>query len=379
MSGLEGLDVICFSHLRWNFVYQRPQHLLSRIAKTNRVFFVEEPEFDDGIYYDVIKHSDNLWVIVPHLSRAMDESAVIDHQKEFLLRLLSNMNISHYALWYYTPMALLISEHLQPMVTIYDCMDELTAFKFAPQALKQLEYDLFQKADVVFTGGQSLYEAKKNQHHNIYPFPSSVDFDHFFQGRKRTTDPPDQEGIPHPRFGFHGVIDERMDLQLIEEVAAIKSEWHFVFVGPVVKINESDLPKRDNIHYLGKKEYRDLPSYLAGWDVAIMPFALNESTRYISPTKTPEYLAAGKPVISTPISDVVKQYFGVVHFADSAQDFIKVAEQDIENSTVWLKAVDKILSENSWDKTWAQMEKIITDARQSAQDRNNLKDLQEYV
>lgn len=379
MNGFEGMDVICFSHLRWNFVYQRPQHLMSRLAKSNRIFFVEEPEFDDGIYYDVVQRSENLWVIVPHLSRTMDESNMIEHQREFLLRLLSNMNIRRYAVWYYTPMALLISDHLQPIVTIYDCMDELSAFKFAPHAITQLEYRLLQKADVVFTGGQSLYEAKKNQHHNIYPFPSSIDFNHFVQARTCNVEPQDQSSIPHPRFGFYGVIDERMDLQLLAEVATAKRDWHFILIGPVVKIDERELPRLDNIHYLGKKEYGELPSYLSGWDVAIMPFALNESTRYISPTKTPEYLAAGKPVISTPILDVVKQYFDVVQFADSAQDFIKVAENYVENSPAWLEAVDKILSGNSWDKTWAQMEKIIIEALNKSENRNNLKDLQEYV
>lgn len=379
MNEHDGIDVICFSHLRWNFVYQRPQHLMSRFAKTSRVFFVEEPEFDDGVYYDVMQQSENLWVIVPHLSRTMDEAMIIAHQKEFLLRLLSDMNVKRYVAWYYTPMALLISDHLQPLVTIFDCMDELSAFKFAPQALKELERELLQKADVVFTGGQSLYEARKDQHHNIYPFPSSIDFEHFFRARQLKFDPEDQKMIPHPRFGFYGVIDERMDLHLLEEVAKAKSDWHFVLIGPVVKINEQDLPRFDNIHYLGKKEYNDLPSYLAGWDVAIMPFALNESTRFISPTKTPEYLAAGKPVISTPILDVVKQYSSVVHFANSAEDFIAVASNDIGNSTEWLTSVDEILSENSWDKTWQQMRTIIEKALQSAQSSNNLKDLQEYV
>jgi UDP-galactopyranose mutase len=192
-----------------------------------------------------------------------------------------------------------------------------------------------------------------------------------------TTDPEDQETIPHPRFGFYGVIDERMDLRLLEEVAKARRDWHFILIGPVVKISESDLPRYENIHYLGKKDYSDLPTYLSGWDVAIMPFALNESTRYISPTKTPEYLAAGKPVISTPILDVVKQYSNVVHFANSAEEFIKVAE-NIENSATWMKAVDAILSENSWDKTWEQMRKIIIEALKKTQS-NNLKDLQEYV
>lgn len=379
MNDFEGVDVICFSHLRWNFVYQRPQHLMTRLSKKNRVFFVEEPLFNEEIHYDVLKQGENLWIIVPHLSRAMDESAIIEHQREFLSRLLNNMNINQYAVWYYTPMALLISDHLQPLVIIYDCMDELSAFKFAPQALKELELKLLNKSNVVFTGGQSLYEAKKSQHHNIYPFPSSIDFNHFFQARTFKDEPEDQKAIPHPRFGFYGVIDERMNLHLLEEIAKRRKDWHFILIGPVVKINDKDLPQLDNIHYLGRKEYNALPAYLAGWDVAIMPFALNESTRYISPTKTPEYLAGGKPVISSPILDVVKQYSEVVHFANSADDFIRVAENDIENSPTWLGEVDKLLSENSWDKTWTQMEKIIINALQKVKNKFNTTDRQQYV
>lgn len=380
MSAFEGVDVICFSHLRWDFVYQRPQHLMTRLSKKNRVFFVEEPHFDNTMHYDVIRKTENLWVIVPHLASEMNESAVIDHQREFLSRLLVKMNVRQYAAWYYTPMALLISDHLRPLITIYDCMDELSAFKFAPQALKDLEHKLINKADVVFTGGQSLYEAKKNQHHNIHPFPSSIDFSHFFRARTHRDEPDDQKKIPHPRFGFYGVIDERMNLNLLEKVARRVKDWHFILIGPIVKIDEKDLPRLDNIHYLGKKEYSQLPFYLAGWDVAIMPFALNESTRYISPTKTPEYLAGGKPVISSPIVDVIKQYSTVVHFANTEDDFIKVAENDIQKSAAWLAQVDSILSENSWDMTWARMEQLIIKAIEDVKNKVNIKkDLQEYV
>ena len=378
MSAFEGVDLICFSHLRWNFVYQRPQHLMSRIAKTNRVFFFEEPIFDNGMHYDVNKN-EGVFIIVPHLTHGMSDDQILDHQRDFLSGLLVDMNIHRYVLWYSTPMALPISDHLQPLIRIYDCMDELSGFKFAPQALKQLEEKLMSLADIVFTGGHSLYEAKKNLHHNIYPFPSSIDYDHFSKARSIINEPADQENIPHPRFGFYGVIDERMNMELLAEVAARKKDWHFVLIGPVVKINEYDLPRLDNIHYLGMKNYQELPSYLAGWDVAIMPFALNESTRYISPTKTPEYLAAGKPVISTPITDVIRHYYGVVNFAATAQDFIQVAERDIQYDDLWLHQVDTLLAENSWDKTWNRMNGLIEDAIRRAENNINLKNQQVYV
>ena len=312
-----------------------------------------------GVHFEIRQQSQNLWVIVPHLPAGMDEESIHTHQRAFLSRLLVTMKIERYCTWYYTPMALKISDHLRPAITVYDCMDELSAFKFAPPDLAHLERQLMKRANVVFTGGYRLFEAKKNQHPNIHPFPSSIDFEHFFQARKISEDPQDQALIPHPRFGFHGVIDERLDLSLIKEIALSKKDWHFILIGPVVKISEDDLPRLENIHYLGMKNYQELPNYLAGWDVAIMPFSLNESTRFISPTKTPEYLAGGKPVISTCILDVVRHYSSVVNFISTAGEFIACAENDILPNEEWLAKVDKILSENSWDRTWKRMNEII--------------------
>lgn len=355
-------DVICFSHLRWDFVYQRPQHLMSRIAKTHRVFFVEEPIFGDQIYLDIQQRDENLWVIVPHLSHEMDEERKRSCQQEFLLKLVNTMAVENYITWYYTPMALPLGEYLSPLSTVYDCMDELAAFKFAPIVLKTLEQQLLQKADVVFTGGYSLYEAKRDQHLNIHPFPSSIDFDHFSKARRPVDEPADQASIPHPRIGFCGVIDERMDIELIGDIARKRKDWNIVMIGPVVKIDENSLPRLDNIHYLGMKKYEDLPTYFSGWDMAIMPFAINESTRFISPTKTPEYLAAGRPVISTPIHDVVRHYSSVVNIASTSADFVSAGERILEHGNVCLKRVDEILAETSWDRTWKKMEKIITKA-----------------
>jgi UDP-galactopyranose mutase len=261
-------------------------------------------------------------------------------------------------------MALSIGNHFSPKIIIYDCMDELSLFKNAPAVLKEQEKELFNKADLVFTGGYNLYNAKRESHHNVYPFPSSIDKQHFIQAREITIDPLDQEHIPHPRFGFYGVIDERFDIELIREVAERKPDWHFVILGPVVKIDPETLPKMQNIHYPGIKNYEELPKYLAGWDVAIIPFLRNDSTKYISPTKTPEYLAGGKPVISTSIIDVVTPYGKnkLVHIADTADEFIAAAEIELnrQDREVWLEKIDMFLSQNSWDKTWNSMMQHIT-------------------
>jgi UDP-galactopyranose mutase len=269
------------------------------------------------------------------------------------------MKIEKYFSWYYTPMALFFTEHLNPEFVVYDCMDELSAFKFAPPELREREQQLFTKADVVFTGGHSIYEAKKDKHPNIHPFPSSIDKEHFERARTIEKDTPDQVNIPHPRFGFAGVIDERLDIDLIAQVAQQKPDWNFIMIGPVVKIDPASLPKLPNIHYLGGKDYKLLPDYIGGWDIALIPFALNDSTKFISPTKTPEYLAGGKPVISTPIRDVVRPYGekGLVHIAATPEELIAHAEQELQNTNKenWLKKVDSFLAGNSWDRTWSQM------------------------
>jgi glycosyltransferase involved in cell wall biosynthesis len=364
---LQNIDLVCFSHLRWGFVFQRPNHLLSRFSKHQRVFFIEEPIFHDGEdKLQIENYNENLFVITPHIKGGLPEDEVHNRQRKFINKLFTNMNIDKYFSWYYTPMALPFTDHLSPDVVVYDCMDELSAFKFAPPQLAFLEKELLKKADVVFTGGQSIYEAKKDTHHNIFAFPSSIDKHHFGKARKIKQDPEDQKHIPHPRFGFFGVIDERFDIELIDAVAKAKPEWQFILLGPIVKIDPESLPKYSNVHYLGGKKYEELPDYLAGWDIAMVAFAMNESTKFISPTKTPEYLAAGKPVISTPIRDVVRPYGDnkLVHIVSTPNEFIKAAEKELgkKRKASWLKKVDDFLLYNSWDRTWGQMVRHIEDA-----------------
>jgi len=308
---------------------------------------------------------ENLWTVIPQLRDEGSTNEKSLRQETLLKSFFTERNIEKYVFWYYTPMSLETTSSFSPELVIYDCMDELSAFKFAPLSLKNNEEKLFNIADLVFTGGHSLFESKKHKHKEIYPFPSSIDKEHFAQARMAMPEPADQESIPHPRLGFYGVIDERMDIELIGVVAKNKPDWHFVIIGPVVKIDSNSLPKHNNIHYLGSKSYNELPGYLSGWDIALIPFALNESTRFISPTKTPEYLAAGKPVISSSIQDVVNPYGKneLVHIADTPEEFISAAEKElnITDHIPWLNAVDAFLVENSWDHTWNQMRTLIND------------------
>jgi UDP-galactopyranose mutase len=339
---------------------------MSRCARERRVFFVEEPVFGDKIpRLDISRRDCGVWVVVPHLPAGLNEDeATIAQQSLLLDELFVEYGIGEYILWYYTPMAMAFTWHLEPLAVVYDCMDELSAFKGAPAALKRREAELLQRADLVFTGGYSLYEAKCHLHPNIHPFPSSIDPAHFRQARKWAIEPPDQTVIPSPRLGFFGVIDERMDQTLLAGVADARPDWQFIMIGPVVKIDPEQLPRRANIHYLGAKSYEDLPAYLSGWDVAMLPFARNESTKYISPTKTPEYLAAGVPAISTSIRDVVHPYGqqGLVKIADAVPEFVASAEELMGQGfdyLKWLEEVDEALAFNSWDGTWARMMELV--------------------
>lgn len=367
-NNLRALDaVICLSHLRWDFVYQRPQHLMSRFARVKPVYFFEEPIFsDDPTHLDISRRDENLFVAVPHISHADRENKnVIDIQRGMLNDLLSEKDFSSYLLWFYTPMAMDFAAELEPAVTVFDCMDELSAFKFAPPELIENEKRVMEKAQLVFTGGYSLYEAKRDRHPKVFAFPSSIDVGHFTQARENAVEPEDQRNIPNPKLGFCGVIDERFDTKLLAEMAAMRPDWNFVMIGPVVKISDDDLPKAANIYYLGSKDYQELPAYFSGWDIALMPFAMNESTRFISPTKTPEYLAAGKPVISTAIRDVVHPYGenGLIEIASTAEEFVAAADRIFSGyPDEWAEQRDTFLSQISWDKTWVEMAGMIDKA-----------------
>jgi glycosyltransferase involved in cell wall biosynthesis len=279
-------------------------------------------------------------------------------QRDLLDQYLDENGIDEFSVWYYTPMALRFSDHLAPVTTIYDCMDELSAFRGAPVEMVAQETRLFSRADVVFCGGASLYASKRKQHPNVHLFPSSIDREHFAAARRALAYPDDQASIPRPRIGYYGVLDERLDRELLAGVAALHPEWHFVLIGPIVKIPESELPHAANIHYLGQKEYAELPRYLANWEIAMLPFAQNESTRFISPTKTPEYLAGGKPVVSTPIQDVIRPYgeSGLVKIANGPEQFSSAIEQLLNGpGEDWLTRVDGMLVDMSWDRTFEGM------------------------
>lgn len=337
---------------------------MTRCAQGNRVFFWEEPLFDvSEAFLEIREAIPNLKVVIPHLPSGLDEQETCRIQEWLLAEMISEYSLQDFIAWYYTPLALEFSRKTTPVAIVYDCMDELSGFRGASPALRTAEAELFRRADLVFTGGKSLYEGKRRQHPAVHCFPSSIDRQFFETARQIGTDIEEQASIPHPRLGFCGVIDERMDMDLLAAIADARPNWHFVMLGPVVKISDSELPKRPNIHYLGSKEYHSLPLYFAGWDVGVLPFARNEATRFISPTKTPEYLAAGLPAVSTPIMDVVEPYgrLGLVEIGETAEEWLESLQRAIASrySRERLARVDKFLKDMSWDGTWQQMSHLL--------------------
>jgi protoporphyrinogen oxidase/glycosyltransferase involved in cell wall biosynthesis len=352
--------VIVFCHLRWDFVFQRPQHLMTRLAQYHNIVFIEEPVYQEGeSYLKTYTPAPNITVVQPHTP--VQAAGFHDDQIPVLQPLLAKLASSgeNPIVWFYTPMALPLLQSLHPSLVVYDCMDELSAFKNAPKQLLQRETALLNIADVVFTGGPSLYEAKKTRHANAHCFASSVDVAHFARALDRATSHPEQGAIPAPRLGFYGVIDERFDTELLGKLAAAHPEWQLVMVGPVLKIDPLALPKAPNIHYLGQHSYDDLPRFLAGWDLALLPFALNESTRFISPTKVLEYMAAELPIVSTAITDVKKPYAHVVAVADDHDAFIRACEavlaQSPEARSANVEAMRAVVANTSWDRTVEDM------------------------
>jgi protoporphyrinogen oxidase/glycosyltransferase involved in cell wall biosynthesis len=370
MAAAAGLQsIVVFSHLRWDFVFQRPQHLLTRLARRYRIYFFEEPIPEAAAdHLEVSEPASNVFVCRPHSTHASHgfHDGQIPTLQKLLGELIEREQIRDYAVWFYSPMALPLMKDLQPKATVYDCMDELSAFRNAPRQLLQRENALLKVADVVFTGGPSLFRAKRDRHPSVHCFPSSVDAAHFRRPDLRTSEHPLQRSLAKPRLGYYGVIDERIDLELLAALADATPHWQVCLVGPQAKVDPASLPRRANLHYFGQQPYEDLPHFVAGWDVCLQPFALNEATRYISPTKTLEYMAAERPIVSTPITDVVEPYGNCVYIAEGAKAFVAACDRALRASDAELEArfelMRGVLAGTSWEQTADAMAMLLEKA-----------------
>ena len=355
------LDIVCLSHLRWDFVYQRPQHLMARFASRHRVFFVEEPIPSRGRdTLGITSRRCGAEVLVPQLQHYDCERDVDEAQQALVREHLALRGVVNPMLWYTTPMALGFTRAINPAAVVYDCMDELSAFLGAPPRLTERELELFARADLVFTGGRSLYQAKRRHHREVHAFPSSVDAEHFSRARaRRASRPPDVDSL---QVGFMGVVDERFDVALLDAVADARPNWRVTIVGPVVKIDPVTLPRRPNVTYVDLCPYDDLPRHLEEFDVAMIPFVRGPVTRFLSPTKLLEYFASGLPVVSTSVPDVVEPFAreGHVFIADDSDAFVAAIEAAAaRDRSALLCRYDDLIAHTSWDRTWTSMAALI--------------------
>lgn len=377
-------SILVHCHLRWDFVWQRPQQIFSRLAQHHHILFLEDPIEGAGRpRLQITSPQPNIVRVVPVLPGHAG-AMTVDAQNLTTLGLLQQAllddpllqgRFSHPIQWFYSPMAARVfMDQFDAKAVVYDCMDELANFKFAPPDLGQREAELLAQADIVFTGGQQLFQAKSQHHGNTHFFGCGVDVAHFGRARLASTPTPaDMADLPRPVIGYFGVIDERLDYDLIAGLADRFPSASVVMVGPLAKVNPDDLPKLPNIHWMGQRAYTDLPNIVKAFDVCIMPFALNAATEFINPTKTLEYMAAGKPIVSTAVRDVVRNFTPIVAVAYSHDDFaaavVEALPGEFGTSQTQLdllaQGVDRAAGA-TWDATVSDMRTLMLRAATSA-------------
>jgi glycosyltransferase involved in cell wall biosynthesis len=371
------IPVIVHCHLRWDFVWQRPQHIFSRLAAHHPVLFIEEPLCERGEpRLRISQPAPGLVRVVPILPPR--EDAGVDADCRLILPMLEQALRAHALIagrfdrpvqWFYSPMtAPAFLGCFNSACVVYDCMDELANFRFAPPDIGERERVLLAAADVVFTGGYQLFAAKSRVHSNVHFHGCGVDLDHFGRARdSRTVVPNELSALPRPVLGYFGVIDERLDYGLLKHLAESFPEGSIAMVGPLAKVAPEDLPRLPNLHWLGQRTYAQLPEMVKGFDVCLMPFALNDSTRFINPTKTLEYMAAGKPIVSTAIPDVIRNFTPVVAVAHDAVEFVRHVKRLLEaRDEALIQRGIEVAAGSSWDAIVLQMRSRMLEALQSS-------------
>ena len=366
--------IIVHSHLRWDWVWQRPQQFISRLARRHRVLFVEGPTPCDGVtraelsLRDVVEHPNVVVVQMRMPARRWPDAAWVDKERRRLLQsLLSGplgKNFAAPVQWFYDPMAVTaFAGHLNERAIVYDCMDELSLFRGAPPELVRRERELIAIADVVFAGGPKIWRAKSALKPNCFCFGCGVDAKHFAQALDSNLPlPTDVADLPGPRFGYIGVVDERIDYDLLSHLAD-NTSGSVIVVGPWTKVDRGTFPERPNLHWLGGRDYGELPAYAKAFDVCMMPFALNDATSFINPTKALEYMATGRPIVSTAVSDVVDQFADVVDIARNAAEFVELsATRASQPNRRAIARGLQLLKRNSWESIVQQLEQHVDDA-----------------
>ncbi len=372
-DGNFGIIVHC--HLSWDWVWQRPQQFVSRLSRQHRILFVEtlapDPQLSTATArFERAKEFPNITLLrLQFPAWRWPDGEYIDLERR---RLVQEFVIGPGAgqfenpvQWFYDPMAApAFLGHMGEILTVYDCMDELSKFRGAPPQIVERETELLKRADVVFTGGRKLFEAKSRWNGNCHFYACGVEGEHFGRARAaETVVPPDIASLPKPVLGFFGVVDERMDYELVAKLADANRRWSIVIIGPTIKVEPGALPRRSNLHWLGARAYADLPSCCKGFDLCLMPFALNESTEFINPTKALEYMATGRQIVSTAVPDVVRNFAGVVKIGRSHGEYLELCEEALEQPDYAAIAKGlQLTAENSWDAIVAELENHLQEA-----------------
>lgn len=359
--------IIALCHLSWDWVWQRPQQYLSRLSRTHRVLFVETYCSDvpaTRVDLRIADNHPNVTICAMHLpaSRWADGKFIDRERRRALQRTLAQELSGRFddaILWFNDPMAVTaFAGHLDESLIVYDCMDELSQFKGAPPALLERERDLLEVADVVFCGGRKMRDRRLRHNSNCHFFGTGVDCRHFGSALSpRTAVAPAIAKLNGPVLGYFGVIDERIDYDLLATLADADPTWHIAMIGPVCKVDPAQFPQRPNLHWLGGQPYAQLPAFTKGFSVALMPFALNEATEYINPTKALEYMAAGRPVVSTALDEVKSNFSSVARIAKSHEQFVALCRSEVDSpSRTRLARGLRLAAENTWEANVAKME-----------------------
>jgi UDP-galactopyranose mutase len=358
-------SVLCFSHLRWPDALDRPQQLMLRCAREHRVFFIEEPVID-STYAEITRLAPNLWRVVPHLAEGYGDEELQALWRGQLALLRAEHRIDWPILWFYTPAAVSVCQGLASSLVVYDCMYNLTEqHETAVPGLLALERSLVRRADVVLTCNRTLHEIKCAEHGNVHEVPDGIDLALFARARVRRVVPDDQAGIPGPRIGYAGRIDQRLDLALLDQLAAARPAWHFVLLGAVAPELSQALPHRDNIHYLGPKSRDEVPEYVTDWDASVLPLRLSGGSSTSITRMVLQHLAAGKPVVASPLPELLDPYaeLGLVRVAEHVDQFVTELEATLAGDESCSPTQrDALLAQASWDGVWARVGGLIRDA-----------------
>lgn len=376
--------IVCLSSTRWSFLWQRPQQIMSRLCARHDILYVDPPfpvaeEQVRGISNDesgtlIVKNlqtiNDALQIFRPlEISRFsypdLDSNELLKMNQELLQcqiqKALFQLGWQHPLLWLYDPRNVNLVDQLNPCGVIYDCVDSFRSFSWSHPHVSIWEEALVDRADVVLATSRALYQERLRKNRYTFLVPNAADYKHFspWQGYEK---PADITAISRPRLGFIGAIYEWVDLELLQVIADKSPAWNLVLIGP--KQHGLQLPERSNIHWLGQRGYAELPAYVHSFDVALIPFLVNETTQHANPIKFWEYLAAGKPVVSTLLPEI-PDVPGVVWrsenhsmFCNHCAQALELVQHPLSRNKIITKA-RAIAYANSWENRCKRILRIL--------------------